>query len=743
MSIAPSVSPIDHLHRQRKAILSLAADGKTYASLDLAYRYLPLVQRDPQVVVLMLKQLLRLGLGGPARELLDLRHDLEGAEAELRQLRQIVAAAPTGRVPWESTRAVFEANMRALKQALRQPDDALDTLSDALRGCTMHRGADGLPHVSRKSDGGFRRWIPALTNYAELAAIEIRVADLSRATLILGVGLHSFVESVVQKTRGRKEFGAVPLFLVEPNAARFAAWLHCGDRVAVLTDPRMHVFFGPQAIAAFERFLEDNDDLECPTLRLTCYVDPDVMRLVDEVSPRIRAQRDDRLQAIITSAASVRVTDAQWAERLAPGARILGLSSRFTTMLQYSMRDIGDALRSLGYQFHMHLECANHRCTTTLSVRKCIESFDPALIVLINHLRYKDPRIFCDRPILTWIQDPMDNLLCAKAGASIGPRDFVCGYYRDRCISEFGYPAEQFLDNWFFPVSTRMFHDEPPTDDQMARYAADIVYVGHCHGSPRTVCQQAQRQYPHLHALIAGVVDQMLQLHRSGAHVPGLDGETLIQPLAATLGVSVPRDQADAIASWVAMRVFDMAFRHETLEWVARWATRTGRRFRIYGKGWDTHPLFSRWACGPLAHGEELRVASCCATLSLQTIHTGFAHQRTYEALASGSLVLARWTPWTYGGVNRAGYLDRRASGAPSQGVATLFPDLDPVTFHTEREFGERADHYLADAPARAEMLQRLRSTVIERFSYQSVMPSILDRIRRSLAGAAATVVKG
>ena len=78
------------------------------------------------------------------------------------------------------------------------------------------------------------------------------------------------------------------------------------------------------------------------------------------------------------------------------------------------------------------------------------------LCVLIDHLRCEQNSLLFNIPTLTWVQDPLPNLLNAQAGASIGPLDFVCGYYQDRLVGEFGYPESQFIVAPF-PVSTRAF----------------------------------------------------------------------------------------------------------------------------------------------------------------------------------------------------------------------------------------------------------------------------------------------
>ena len=84
---------------ERNQLIELAQAGRVYEFVDQSYRYLSHTQADPEIVLLTLQGLVRLGLGGPARELLQARGDLQGA-VDIQELRQSVVPIATGRVPW-------------------------------------------------------------------------------------------------------------------------------------------------------------------------------------------------------------------------------------------------------------------------------------------------------------------------------------------------------------------------------------------------------------------------------------------------------------------------------------------------------------------------------------------------------------------------------------------------------------------------------------------------------------------
>ncbi len=722
--------------QERSVLLALRQRGERYRFLDRGYRYLSVVDMDPPVTLEVLKALVEIGLGQPARELLDHRRDLATAGLDLAGLRKAVALIPTGLVDWRDLAGTFKNNLAALLEAKPVLAPYEQELRTAPRKTQLFRDRYGRLHLSQRPAGGHRQWIPAITDHAELGQLEFRRADLAHAVAILGFPTSDLIEQISIATAEGKQAGTAPMYLLDPSSARFSTWLHTNDRRSILRDERVYVFVGHNALKKFEQFLDTNDDLDCPRLQFTCHVTAAFKREFEEATVRVTHKRSEAYQravARLQQRASAR-SSSDWADLLRPGAKVLGITSRHTTMLQYSMRDIGDALSEAGFDFHRLIEAADHRQLSGMLLAKTIERIDPALVVLINHLRQEQLGPLHATPILTWVQDPIETILSAEAGASIRAHDFLCGYYRDRCLSEFGYPAEQFLQTLFFPVSKHLFHDGPVPEPNRTELACDLMYAGHFTGTTSSLLEEYKsKNPPHTHSLLDGVYEQMMDIHRSGRHPEFDEPEEIVGRHAQELGVDLADVQKRSLAHFFAFRLFDIAFRHETLEWVGRWADRRGKRFRLYGKGWDADPTLSRWAVGPVEHGEPLRRAYRSATFSLQCNPHGFPHQRSFEALMSGSLVLSRFSPRDYFGLSIAEFERRRAAGEELGGVSLLFPDLKRIVFHDAEELDARAEQYLSDAQARHEVQQEMARIVRRSHTYSAIVPGLVEQIRQRL----------
>jgi hypothetical protein len=714
------------------ALQRLYDTRRWYELIVRAHRDLALTADAPELVHLTLRALVELGLGGPALELLQLRRDLGRSAADRATLRSSLAAVPNGRVAWSDLEGVFQKNLAALAANRPQWHDAEPRLRAALTQVQLHRSRLGHCLLSRRAPGMLREWLLDLSALELEPGLRAALHGQRHATVVVGARVAPLLAQVYEQTRHVELWYSPPLYLVEPDGTAFAAWLHCADHTAWLSDPRVYVLVGPDAVDQCVRLWERNRRLALPA-RLADLAPHERTGADVHAAVRQHADRDnaecEQLRRQLEERYAARDA-AYWAERFRAPGTILGITSRFTTMLRYSTRDALAALAAQGYQTEMLIETCDHELLRPGDFFRTILDLDPLLIIAIDHARHEVPYIPRNLPYLLWIQDPLPELLCRQAGASVGPFDLVCGYYEARCTQELDYPADRFLPVTV-PVSTSVFHDGPLDADAAAQYAADVCYVGHG-GQPLEAHYQAAvaRRNPALRSRLAVVYDRVRRV-LSGAEsvAPTATMDELVQSLATVDGIALHE---------FAYRLLDVGRRQQTLEWVAAWARRTGRVFRIYGRGWEEHPTLRDFAAGVIEHGEPLRRAYRAATLSLQLMPSGYLHQRAFEALASGCLPLTRYCPADFAGRSIDAYLVERPKGWLATSNAAVMPRLERVVFSSAEEFGALAEQYLADAPRRQHVLAELREVVVRDFTYGAAMGRIVDAFRGRLERAAA-----
>ncbi len=122
------------------------------------------------------------------------------------------------------------------------------------------------------------------------------------------------------------------------------------------------------------------------------------------------------------------VEGAAWAEPL----RVLGITSRFTTVLQHSMAELQAAVTSwagpAGNRAAMKIAIEPDDQSLENPFLEMIATFKPDLIVQISRMRYENASLPENVPFLCWDQDNLPCMRDPRALASMSPLTFVAGH---------------------------------------------------------------------------------------------------------------------------------------------------------------------------------------------------------------------------------------------------------------------------------------------------------------------------
>ncbi len=75
---------------------------------------------------------------------------------------------------------------------------------------------------------------------------------------------------------------------------------------------------------------------------------------------------------------------------------------------------------------------------------------------------------------------------------------------------------------------------------------------------------------------------------------------------------------------------------------VLKWIIDSGFDLALFGKWWDNHPLFNRYARGELNHGEELAQVYNTSKVNIHVHPYTTTHQRVFESIGSGGFMLIK-----------------------------------------------------------------------------------------------------
>ncbi len=603
------------------------------------------------LLLAMVKALVRAGLGGIAVRLLRSASGLLAAEPQLAALAAQLERVPSGEVAAAKLAGQLDQNLAAIREV---DSDLFAVLAEnePKRGFHVFLSRKRNVYVLADGIGGKLEFVfPFCDQAFHAAALKTPALSMSSAFVMVGVPLPAMWMRVV----GLVVPGGFtpPIDVVETDVDVLRLWLSIVDVAQNVRDGRLMMFAGADATDRYKKFLIEHPTrlpaAECMTNHRPRWQPPIVDRLFIENVNQAQVVRKQQAKSQLDALYADKTAE-YWRERFAtagrasPPLRVVGFTTRFSTVIQHSMRDLGAAFKRLGCEFETIKQAGPS--AAAVDVVGELTRTQPDMLVVMNHVRAEMVgSIPANVPYVCWIQDHMQQLCDRKMGQSITAMDLVLGHSPDVMASAYGYPLDRFLPTNNL-TSTDVFSDVPIDAGQLEKYRCDVSYVAHGWESPEQLVREAGAENPSFVRYLDCIRECAVQrLNAKGWLTTQdlvdvvLEGERNSQHRA--LSPEVRR----SVVLPAAQRIIDRVVRHQTLEWAARWVEKTRRRFRIFGRGWENHPTFRTFAGGEVPHGEALRCVYQASAINLQINAYGSLHQRLLDGLAAGGFVLSRYVP--------------------------------------------------------------------------------------------------
>jgi hypothetical protein len=440
-----------------------------------------------------------------------------------------------------------------------------------------------------------------------------------------------------------------PVYLIEPEPQVLLQCLMIHDYAGAagpIESDRFRWFVGPEWDAALERELFDNQYLPVPSVTVgQGYDTPRVQERLRVITQKL-VDRDAELAAAIKQHyEGLRAGDFADAFGGAAGRqpRVLLLTTRFSTVLQYSTRDTAAAFERLGWEARVVVEPSPHHRVLRSAIAAAVAEFRPDLVFQIDHLRPEHQGLFPENlPFACWIQDHLPHLACPELGRRLGEFDFVLTDAIATYAEKFDYPARQCipLPKLVVPTEVAAAGDEP---------ADDIVFVSNASRAAEAMTAEAVARHganPHSRELIGRCCARIIETYDAGGSLPTYqDVCAVLRSTLKETGMSVAADGFDVLARWLTHPFNDALYRQQALRWAAVAAQERGLSLALYGKGWEAHPEFRPHARGPVAYGEPLRRLTRRSRINLQIVPYLCLHQRLLDGLMAGGFFLIRTHP--------------------------------------------------------------------------------------------------
>jgi hypothetical protein len=579
-----------------------------------------------------------------------------------------------------------------------------------------------------------------------------------------------------------------PLYFLAKEIEELWIALHLHDWRNMLADPRVRLMVGEDVGEQLRQSLIENPQVPHPKLALT--IGESLWPAGSSLESIVASARDAAHERMMRFVNQYPITfnghtpDAI-AAKIHSGQklRVLGITSLYTTFLQYSMRDWLASFTRLGHDTQLVIEGGPHEMLNSLTFAQACAQFAPDIILMIDHCRGEYKVLPRQMPLVMWVQDRLPNIFSDLGGQRQGPMDFCIGFGRLHLSTRHGYPPQRYMSTTM-GINEERFSQTPPTAAQMHRFGCEISYVSHA-STPAEVLLQAhvEKQTDAGKRLLRDVFDRM-QAHydQGGQALSDVLIRLIMDQSMQSLRIGLVEADIKSLVFFFNQSISNAMFRHQTLNWLSE----IGVDLRIYGRGWEEHPTLSRHARGIADNIQDLGAIYRASKINIQVTPHGAVHQRLLDGLTAGGFFLLRWHPgdevgpiyqslWEWcrqRNITSEEQLRHRADaqvhemiarineleGSPATrremtvfdvmaghhendfmtSAASIWPEYPRVAFNTRSELEERVRRFLANAGEREQIARSMRHAVVERTSYTSISRRLLAFIADELSVARA-----
>lgn len=396
--------------------------------------------------------------------------------------------------------------------------------------------------------------------------------------------------------------------------------------------------------------------------------------------------------------------------------KILFITSRFTTVLQYHTRDCRAAAEKIGLETELLIE--KDRLLTgwndMLQIKKIAE-FKPDIIFCIDHFR--DGREYIPDEVIwiTWIQDDLPHILDPETPLKLKERDFVLNHFITwDVIKNVGYPISRTMDA---PIAANdnLYKPYELTEQEKEKYGADICMV--CHAadaeeymldiirrfevSPfKVIIENLLSDYSKL-VIMEGVI-----LYKKGditGFIKQYFQEFYFKECPGKLLYFLTEEMMA-----FSQRIFRQA--------LADWLIEAGyKNLKLWGNGWKKSPKYKEYAMGTAENGEVLSKILQSTKIVLGNNFNVTGAARAWESMLSGAFYMSNYVP-------------PEADATDIRRVLKEGENL--VVFYDKQDLLHKVEYYLTHETERKQMAAKGRKAALETMTYDALVKRMLIYLR-------------
>lgn len=399
--------------------------------------------------------------------------------------------------------------------------------------------------------------------------------------------------------------------------------------------------------------------------------------------------------------------------------KVLFITSRHTTALQYHTRDMALAANKLGIKTKVIIEKSNIHYGAHLDSVYEIYKLKPDIIFLIDHFRFEAKVIIPKNVFLmTWIQDPIYFVMDPMTPHKLEFRDIVLNHFFTwKTFEQIGYNKERLIDAPV-PSNHDIYKPYNLTTEEIKRYGCDICIL--CHASD-------------LDAIIERLLDMVcirdsedelfikniIIEYTEKAYAEGVFYYSKEEFMSATLvyyeskGLYINNEQLmNIIVEYIYTFVNNCVFRQTLVDWIIDAGY---KNIKLWGSGWENVEKYKEFAMGKAENGETLSKIYQAAKIVIGNNIMTTAATRVWESMLSGSFYMSNYIPEEHD------VTDIRK---------ILKVDEEFIMFYNKQDLLNKIEYYLTHEEERVKMAKIGREKALEKMTFEVLMKKTMKEIQ-------------
>lgn len=401
--------------------------------------------------------------------------------------------------------------------------------------------------------------------------------------------------------------------------------------------------------------------------------------------------------------------------------RILFITSRFTTALQYHVRDCKIAAERMGLETELQIE-KDRLCTGqhNLSIFRQIAKFRPDLIFSIDHFRHEREWKDCLEGIVwvCWAQDAMPEIYSKETPAKLTDRDFLMTHYiTSKKFKDIGYDAKCVIDAPI-PANPYVYQPYQLNDVEKKKYSCDICFV--CHSSNvESYIDEVAEKFPEqlqekICAIYRGYYDYVCETGE--LFYTEQEFELFIKgAFSYHYNMALTAEALDYFVEDMWRYFNDRVYRQMLVQWMLDAGF---TNIKLWGNGWAMEEKYKEYAMGPAQNGETLSKIYQASKIVIGNNIMTTAAARAWETMLSGGFYMSNYIPEENDDVDIRKILE---------------VDKDVIMFYNREDLIQKLHYYLEHEEERQKMIERGRKAALEKMTYDILMKRVLKEIGERL----------